>query len=248
MHYEIKPGQGKIVTAAIDRYREAMKGVTGEEFKALKRAFFKDLIPRLDKIIAPEMMLTYDIGGITRDDRESCYVGPNVSIERDVSIGENVIFEGNNYIHAGTSIGNNVLIQANTVIGGEAYSHEYIDGKLVHLPHIGGVIIGDDVVIGSCVCIDRGLLGRTILCTGCRIDNLVHIAHDVVVGTNALVVACAMIGGRVVIGNGAWIAPNSSIKNGITVGTNSMVGLHACVLNDVPDDVVVYGVPAKEKK
>ena len=247
MHYKVKEEQKDIVAKLINQYYKDIDGINGEDFKVTKRTFFKSLIPLLDKIVEPEFKVLYSACGIKKEIPNSCYVGPNVLIERGVVLGENIIFEGNNYIHSGTTIGDNVLIQANTVIGGEGYSHEYIEDELIHLPHIGGVIIEANVTIGSCVCIDKGLLAYTILKEGCRIDNLVHIAHDVYIGRNAFIVACSMLGGRAVLEGGCWIAPNSSIKNGIKIGHNALVGMHSCVLKNVGNGKVVYGVPAKEK-
>ena len=87
--------------------------------------------------------------------------------------------------------------------------------KLNHFPHIGGVLIEDDVYIGANACIDRGSLGDTIIGKGSKIDNLVHIAHNVNIGENVMIIANSMIAGSVNVGKNSWIAPlhPSSIKN-----------------------------------
>ncbi len=175
------------------------------------------------------------------------YVGPHVNIEEGVEIGKDCILTGNIYIHGQTKIGNGVLIKPGAVVGGAGFGYEDYDGKRLHFPHIGGVIIEDNVDIGSCTCIDRGVLGNTILRAGCKIDNLVHIAHNVDIGKDAVVIANAMVAGSVKVGDCAWIAPSAVIRDGITVGENAIVGLGSVALKSVPDNAVVYGVPAKEK-
>ena len=121
-------------------------------------------------------------------------------------------------------------------------------GEFVRLPHVGTVIIEDDVAIGSNTCIDRGTLGATVLRRGCKIDNLVHVAHNVVVGERSLIIAHAMIGGSAVVGADAWIAPNAAIMNKAIIGANSVVGLAAVVLKGTEPGQSVVGNPAKPLK
>jgi UDP-3-O-[3-hydroxymyristoyl] glucosamine N-acyltransferase len=176
----------------------------------------------------------------------SGFFAPNTLIERGATIGEQVRIFGNVYIAGGTRIGNNVIISPGAVIGGEGYGFvKDTDGSLINFPHVGGVIIEDDVFVGSCVCIDKGNFGDTILQRGCKIDNLVHIAHNVNVGRHAMVIANAMVAGACVVGDGARIAPSTSILNGVSVGAGAFIGLHSCVVRDIPDGVLAYGVPAK---
>jgi len=174
-----------------------------------------------------------------------CYVGPNVIIERGAKIGENVQLVGNTYIYRNVQIGNNVIIKPGSVIGGQGFGLTLEEGGAQqHFPHIGGVIIEDNVRIGANVCIDCGSIGNTILRRGCRIDNLCHIAHNVEVGKNTCVVAACMIAGSVKIGNNTWVGPGSSVLQQRSIGDNAMVGMHSCVLRNVPNNKLVYGVPA----
>lgn len=176
----------------------------------------------------------------------SGFFGPNTLIERGATIGERVRMYGNVFVSGGTTIGNNVTISPGAVIGSEGYGFvKDTDGSLINFPHTGGVIVEDDVFIGSCVCVDKGNFGNTVLHRGCKIDNLVHIAHNVSVGRHAMVIANAMVAGGCVVGDGARIAPSSSILNGVTVGSGAFVGLHSCVVRDIPDGVLAYGVPAR---
>lgn len=106
-------------------------------------------------------------------------------------------------------------------------------------------MIEDDVDIGANTCIDRGALGDTRIGRGARIDNLVHIAHNVQVGAHAAVIADAMIGGSAKIGAYAWIAPSACIRDRVSVGERAVVGLASLVTKDVPADVTVLGAPAR---
>lgn len=174
-------------------------------------------------------------------------IGSGVVIEQDVTIGEYCTIEPNVYIQSGTVIGNRVHIKANAVIGGNGFGYVKTEnGSFEHLPHFGKVIIEDDVHIGSNTCIDRGSLSDTIIRKGVKIDNLVHIAHNVDIGEHTLVIACSMIAGSVKIGEQSWIAPAASIKNGITIGSHVTVGMSSLVLKSVEDGKTVAGVPAKE--
>jgi UDP-3-O-[3-hydroxymyristoyl] glucosamine N-acyltransferase len=178
----------------------------------------------------------------------SVFIGPHVTIEENVTIGEGTVITGNCYIYGGTRIGSRVMIKPGAVIGGCGFGYVDENGKRILFPHIGGVVIEDDVDIGSATCIDRGVLGNTLLKRGCKIDNLVHIAHNVVVGENAAVIAHAMVAGSVTIGEHAWIAPSTAIRDGIKIGDEATVGLGSVVTKSVPDHAVVYGVPARAQE
>jgi len=174
------------------------------------------------------------------------FIGENCIIEEGCKIGDNVFIGHNSIIKRNTVIGNNVQIGCNTTIGGVGFGYEKDENsEYILIPHIGNVVIGDNVEIGSNTCIDRGVLGSTIIQKNVKIDNLVHIAHGVNIGENTLVIAHAMIAGSVQIGSNCWIAPCSSIKNGISIGNNVTVGMAANVLKSVDDNTTIVGNPAK---
>jgi len=142
-------------------------------------------------------------------------------------------------------IGKNVIIGANTVIGGEGFGYmPDEDGTLIQFPHIGGVIIEDDVEIGANVCIDRGALGDTIIGWGTKIDNLVHVAHNVKIGKNCQIICQVGIGGSVEIGDNSFVGISACIRNQIKIGKNVIIGMGAVVVKDVPDNTTVAGNPA----
>jgi len=179
----------------------------------------------------------------------STKIGNGTIIEEDVIIGSNTVIGYNNVILRGTIIGDNVKIGSNNTIGAVGFGYEKSeDGKYELIPHIGNVIIEDNVEIGNNNCIDRAVLGSTILKENSKIDNLVHIAHGVIIGKNSLIIANAMIAGSVVIGENTWIAPSTSVINGGKIGSNSMTGMGAVVVKEVEDNSLVVGVPAKKIK
>lgn len=179
---------------------------------------------------------------------ENCSIGPGVQIERGAKIGENITLVGNIYIYQDVVIGNNVIIKPGAVIGGQGFGFERdADGTWIHFPHIGSVLIEDNVMIGSS-CVDKGTLGKTILRKGCVIDNFVQIGHNVEVGKNALITANVVTGGHVKIEEGAYVGISTTILPGRIIGKRSLTGASSCVVKDVDENSIVMGVPAKPKK
>jgi UDP-3-O-[3-hydroxymyristoyl] glucosamine N-acyltransferase len=152
-----------------------------------------------------------------------------------------------NFYHYQFRPPNDLLIGWNNVIGNDGFGYARAeDGTLVKMPHRGNVIIEDNVEIGSNTCIDRAVEGSTIIGSGTKIDNNVHIAHGVKIGKNCLIVAGSVIGGSTEIGDNCYIGINASIKNKIKIGNNVVIGMGAVVLRDVPDGVTIVGNPGKE--
>jgi len=178
----------------------------------------------------------------------NCTIGNYVTIEEGCVIGDNVIIGHNTTILYDTQIHNDVVIGNNSTIGGVGFGYEKDPdtGKYQFIPHLGNVIIKSGVEIGNNTCVDRAVLGSTLLCENVKVDNLVHIAHGVVVGENSLVIANAMVAGSVEIGKNCWIAPSVSIINQKSVGDDVVVGIGSLVLQDVPTGATVLGVPAEE--
>ena len=173
------------------------------------------------------------------------YIGPFNNIGK-VTIGEGTLIYSHCHIGDGTRIGRNVIIQHNTTIGSDGFGYSKNEkGEMERFPHIGGVIIEDSVEIGSNTCIDRGTLGNTILKKGCKVDNLVHIAHNVVIGENSCIIANVMIGGSTIIGKNAWISPSSSLRDGIVLEDNVLLGMGAVLVKNQPENSVWTGNPAK---
>jgi len=164
-------------------------------------------------------------------------IGEGTEIREHVVIGE------------GVRIGRNCLIKANTVIGGEGFGFEFDEaGMPVRMPHLGRVIIGDNVEIGSLNAIARGTLDDTVIGDNVKTDDHVFIAHNVEVGDNTLIIAGAEVSGGVKIGRNVWIAPQATIRNQVEIGDGAVVGMGAVVTKSVAAGAVVIGNPAREKK
>jgi UDP-3-O-[3-hydroxymyristoyl] glucosamine N-acyltransferase len=167
------------------------------------------------------------------------YVGSNTSI------GNNVVIHPNVTIYGNTSIGDNVIIHSGTVIGKPGFGFEPDEnGNWIAFPQIGRVVIEDNVEIGGNTVIDRGALEDTVIGSGTKIDNLVHVAHSVRIGKNCVLVACVQTGGSDVFGDNTWIGPNSSLIQGIRVGSNCLAGVGSVIVKDLPDNTKVAGNPA----
>jgi UDP-3-O-[3-hydroxymyristoyl] glucosamine N-acyltransferase len=177
---------------------------------------------------------------------ENVYVGHNAVIDEGCVVGNNVRILNNTVIMHHTIIGNHVSIGNNNTIGNNGFGYEKDEhGWWKQIPHVGNVIIHDHVEIGNNNCIDRGVLGSTILEENVKIDNLVHVAHNVLIGSNTLVIACSQVAGSVVVGKNSWISPSCSIMNGITLGENTMVSFGAVVTQSFPDNARLMGNPAR---
>jgi UDP-3-O-[3-hydroxymyristoyl] glucosamine N-acyltransferase len=176
---------------------------------------------------------------------ENTSIGPYTVIDKNVIIGKNCSVGANTHIQKGSIIGDRVVIRSNVTIGNWGFGFvKGESGANVNFPHYGNVVIEDDVQVGSSTCVDRGALGDTIIKKGVKIDNLVHVAHNVIIGENSLVIACTMIGGSTIIGDNCWVAPSVILRNGITIGDNTTLGMGCTVTKDIPSDVTVMGSPA----
>ena len=148
----------------------------------------------------------------------------NAIIGENVRIGENCIIYPGVFINHNCSIGNNVIIHPNTTIGSDGFGLYKLDGLWKKIPHVGSVVIEDDVEIGSNTTIDKGMLDNTILKRNCKIDNLVHIAHNVTIGSNTAIAACTGIAGSSSIGDNCTIGGGVGINGHITICNN--VNIH----------------------
>lgn len=207
------------------------------------------LQPRLD--FARALALLEFLAGFTWSNAEplihpTVRIGKNVVLGRGVRIGAETVIFHNTVIGDEVEIGARCVVKSGAVIGEDGFGFERDSiGKAVRLPHIGRVIVGDDVEVGSLTTVCRGTLGDTVLRNGCKIDDHVHIAHNVDVGEDVFVIACAEISGGVKIGPRSWIAPNASVLNQLNIGADAVIGLGGVVVKSVPDGAVVAGNPAK---
>lgn len=176
-------------------------------------------------------------------------VAPGAVIEAGVEVGDHTTIGPNVVLHTGTRIGKRCAIAANSAIGTVGFGFERdAAGKAWRIPHVGGVMIEDDVEIGALCSIARGTFGQTTLGRGTQVDDHVFIAHNVKTGRDCLIIAGAEVSGSVTMGARVWIGPQASIRNKITIGDDALIGMGAVVVKDVAAGAIVAGNPAKEMK
>ncbi len=190
-------------------------------------------------------------------------VGAYTVIEDNVAIGDNTIIYPGCYIGRGTHIGNDTLIYANvsireevaigsrvviqsgSVIGSDGFGFISFEDRHERIPQVGTVVIEDDVEIGANVTIDRARFDKTIIGKGTKIDNLVQIAHNVIIGNNCIIVAQVGISGSTILGKNVTLAGQSGIVGHVTIGDNAIVAAQSGVSKSVPANTIVWGYPAK---
>ena len=175
-------------------------------------------------------------------------IGPNVIIGDNSTIGDNCIINANVTIYNYTEIGSSVTIDSGTVIGADGFGWVTENGKHHKIPHIGNVIIHDNVWIGANCTIDRGTFNSTIIGESCKLDNQIHIAHNVKLGINCLVAGQTGIAGSTNIGNNVTIAGQCGIADNIQIGDNSIIAAKSAVLQSLPKNSFVSGNPARQHK
>jgi len=190
-------------------------------------------------------------------------LGPYTVVESGASLGEGTVMHGHCYVGHGTSVGKNcllypgvilrehitvgsrVIIQPGTVIGSDGYGFITVDGRHVKLPQVGTVVIEDDVEIGANVTIDRARFDKTVIGEGTKIDNLVQIAHNVIVGKHCLIVAQTGVSGSTRIGHHVILAGQAGIIGHLTIGDGAVVAAQSGVIRDIKAGQRVFGTPAE---
>jgi len=167
------------------------------------------------------------------------YVGEGVKIAEHTTIFPNVT------IYHRTEIGSRVIIHSGAVIGADGFGFTQVDGKRHKIPQIGTVIIGDDVEVGACVCIDRATTAQTVIGRGTKIDNLVQIAHNVRVGEDCVMAALGGIAGSSIVGNRVTMAAGAGVADHVTVGDDAILGALAAAISNVPAGAHFSGMPAR---
>jgi len=191
-------------------------------------------------------------------------IGPQAVIGDDVEIGANTIvgagcriganctggascrFDGNVVIYHHCRLGDNVVIQANSTIGSVGFGYAFIDGAHRLIPHNGGVVIENGVEIGANCCVDRAKFGNTIIGAGTKIDNLVQVAHNVVIGKCCLIAAQAGIAGSCRLGDGVVLGGQVGLADNIEIGAGTMVGAQAGVMSTVGAGEKLAWTPAMD--
>ncbi len=175
---------------------------------------------------------------------DNCVLAAGVRIGENCTIGRDTRLDSNVVVYHNCRIGSGVIIQANTTVGSTGFGYAPVNGRPVLIPHNGGVVIEDFVEIGANCCIDRAKFGNTIIGAGTKIDNLVQIAHNVVIGKCCLIVGQVGISGSSRLGDGVVLAGQVGIVDNVTIGDGVIIGAQAGVVRDTPAGKKLLGSPA----
>jgi UDP-3-O-[3-hydroxymyristoyl] glucosamine N-acyltransferase len=171
-----------------------------------------------------------------------CKIGQNSRIGKKCRLDNNVV------VYHNCRIGNNVVIQANSTIGSTGFGYSFIDGEHKLIPHHGGVVIEDFVEIGANCCVDRAKFGETKIGAGTKIDNLVQIGHNVVIGKCCLITGQVGISGSCKLGDGVVLGGQVGLADNIKIGDGAVIGAKSGVMHDIRADEQVLGTPAIERR
>lgn len=191
-----------------------------------------------------------------------CYIGkdvvlgdhvtlyPNVTVFDETSIGSNTVIWSGTVIRERTEIGQHCIFHNNVSIGADGFGYRPSEcgRKLVKIPQIGNVVIGNEVEIGANSTVDCGKFSATIIGDGCKIDNLVQIGHNCVLGRSCIMAGASGLAGSVTLGDGVIIGGSASIKDHTTIHSGARVGAGSGVMNDVPAGKSVLGYPATDSR
>ncbi|MBN1551282.1 UDP-3-O-(3-hydroxymyristoyl)glucosamine N-acyltransferase [bacterium] len=181
---------------------------------------------------------------------ERCQVGdhtiifPGAVLGNDVSIGEHCIIYPNVVVYHKVRIGNRVIIHAGSIIGSDGFGFAKEHNTYVKMPQIGSVFIDDDVEIGANCTIDRGSVGETIIHRGVKLDNLIHLAHNVILGDDTAIAAQTGISGSSVIGKRVQIGGQAGLTGHISIGDDCILTAKAGITKSIPPKSMMSGFPA----
>ncbi len=192
------------------------------------------------------------------------FVGPNAVVSRNTSVGEGSFIGANCFIGENTSIGSKcvvypnvtilrdckigdrVIIHSGAVIGSDGFGYLRVKGEVIKIPQTGKVIIEDDVEIGANSTVDRAMLDETVIGKGTKIDNLVQVAHNVIIGEKCLIASQTGISGSAEVGSGVMMAGQVGIADHAKIGKNAVILAKSGVSGNVPEGAVYLWIPATD--
>ena len=172
-------------------------------------------------------------------------VAQHVTLDDGVVIGEEVSIGPGAVCYRGSRLGNKVILKAGAIIGGDGFG--YLSDRSGHhrIPHVGGCILEDEVEVGSHSCVDRGSIDDTIVGRGTKLDNLVHVGHNVHIGQRCLIMAGVGIAGSTRIGNDVILAGHVGVTDHLVIGDRARIAAKSAIFGDVPAGASFSGHPAR---
>ncbi len=240
---------------------EAPRVVVENAHRALRLLLdhFHPVSPRTAKrhptaVIHPSAVLGQDVAvgpyaviGADTSIGDRVSVGAHAVLGAGVRVGDDTVIFPHVVLYDRTVLGKRVIVHAGARLGVDGYGYVLEDGRHHKVPQVGTCEIGDDVEIGANTCIDRGSIGRTVIGTGTKLDNLVHVAHNVHVGEHCLLVAQVGIAGSTEIGRGVMFGGQSGATGHVRIGDGAAVGAQAGVMRCVDPGETVMGFPARPR-
>ncbi len=184
--------------------------------------------------------------GVRLGDR--CRLSEGVSIGDGVTVGEDTRMDARVVCYSGARIGRRVVLKAGAVISGDGFGYLSRGSGHERIPHVGSCIIGDDVEIGSNSCVDRGSLDDTVIGQGTKLDNLVHVGHNVRIGERCLLMAGVGVAGSTRLGHDVVLAGHVGVTDHLTIGDRVQVAAKSAVIGNVPAGSVFSGHPARPNR
>ena len=184
--------------------------------------------------------------GVRLGDR--CRLGEGVSLGDGVTVGEDTRMDARVVCYPGARIGRRVVLKAGAVIGGDGFGYLSRGSGHERIPHVGACVIEDDVEIGSNSCVDRGSLDDTVVGRGTKVDNLVHVGHNVRIGERCLLMAGVGVAGSTHLGNDVILAGHVGVTDHLTIGDRAQVAAKSAVIGNVPAGSVFSGHPARPNR
>lgn len=177
-----------------------------------------------------------------------CHLQSGVSVGRNCRLGDDALLYPNVVIYDDTIIGDRIIIHANAVIGADGFGYRFQQGRHVKVPQLSNVIVGADVEIGACTCVDRGTFEPTRIGDGTKLDNLVQIAHNCRIGRHNAFAAQVGIGGSSSTGNHVFMGGQAGVSDHVEVGQGAMLGAKTGAFHDVPAGNRMFLYPAQEER
>ncbi|MFH1765237.1 MAG: UDP-3-O-(3-hydroxymyristoyl)glucosamine N-acyltransferase [Gemmatimonadota bacterium] len=175
-------------------------------------------------------------------------IGAHSVIGAGCVVGDDSVIHPHVVLYPGTRLGARVILHSGVRLGVDGFGYVPVDGEIRKVPQVGACVLDDDVEVGANTCIDRGSIGRTTIGKSTKIDNLVHLAHNVQVGRGVFLAAATAVAGSARIGDGVMTGGQAGINGHVEVGAGVRIGGQGGVIGDIPPGQTVSGFPARDNR